>query len=46
MSIINDYWREWLTGESTDTEVDAYIRSSFVHLVSEYNKITTLNNSI
>ena len=26
MSIIQDYWNTWLAGETTDKEVDAYIR--------------------
>lgn len=39
MSIINDYWNKWLAGEATDKEVDAYIRSAFVHLVSEYRSV-------
>ena len=39
MSIIEDYWSKWLAGETTDKEVDAYIRSSFAHLVSEYRSV-------
>lgn len=39
MSIIRDYWNNWLAGETTDKEVDAYIRSAFAHLVSEYKSV-------
>ena len=39
MSIIKDYWSKWLAGETTDKEVDAYIRSAFAHLVSEYRAV-------
>ena len=39
MSIIQDYWNKWLAGETTDKEVDAYIRSAFAHLVSEYRSV-------
>jgi hypothetical protein len=39
MSIIQDYWSKWLAGETTDKEVDAYIKSAFAHLVSEYRSV-------
>ena len=39
MGIIKDYWQKWLAGETTDNEVDTYIRSSFNHLVYEYKSV-------
>jgi hypothetical protein len=39
MSIIKDYWSKWLAGETTDKEVDGYIRSAFAHLVFEYRSV-------
>jgi hypothetical protein len=39
MSIIKEYWHEWLAGETTDNEVDNYIRSSFTHLLAEYRSV-------